>query len=73
MCVLYVCLLSTANTISVSVIFHSNMDYIFVICYVGIEPDKTTMAEVYQKFGLDQNTADFTGHALALYRDDRYV
>lgn len=38
----------------------------------GIDPNKTTMAEVYQKFGLDQNTADFTGHALALYRDDKY-
>jgi Rab GDP dissociation inhibitor len=27
---------------------------------------------VYEKFGLDENTADFTGHALALYRDDNY-
>ncbi|MCP9265429.1 Rab GDP dissociation inhibitor beta [Dirofilaria immitis] len=27
---------------------------------------------VYDKFGLDENTADFTGHALALYRDDNY-
>ena len=31
------------------------------------------MAEVYKKFGLDGNTEDFTGHALALYRDDEYV
>ncbi|PIO59044.1 GDP dissociation inhibitor [Teladorsagia circumcincta] len=28
--------------------------------------------KVYEKFGLDDNTADFTGHALALYRDDDY-
>jgi len=28
--------------------------------------------QVYEKFGLDDNTADFTGHALALYRDDNY-
>lgn len=28
--------------------------------------------QVYDKFGLDENTADFTGHALALYRDDKY-
>ena len=28
------------------------------------------MAEVYKKYGLDGNTEDFTGHALALYRDD---
>ena len=25
-----------------------------------------------QKFGLDENTCDFVGHALALYRDDEY-
>ena len=31
------------------------------------------MTEVYKKFGLDSNTEDFTGHALALYRDDEYV
>uniref|UniRef100_A0A915E1F2 Uncharacterized protein n=1 Tax=Ditylenchus dipsaci TaxID=166011 RepID=A0A915E1F2_9BILA len=30
------------------------------------------MQNVYEKFGLDENTADFTGHALALYRDDKY-
>lgn len=38
----------------------------------GIDPRVTTMAEVYQKFGLDDNTADFTGHALALYLNDIY-
>ncbi|WKX88428.1 hypothetical protein Q1695_008230 [Nippostrongylus brasiliensis] len=31
-----------------------------------------TCTSVYEKFGLDDNTADFTGHALALYRDDDY-
>jgi Rab GDP dissociation inhibitor len=36
-------------------------------------PDSTTMAEVYDSFGLDQNTIDFTGHALALYLDDEYL
>ena len=25
------------------------------------------------KFGLDANTVDFIGHALALYRDDAYL
>lgn len=38
-----------------------------------IDPDRTTMKEVYQKFGLDKNTADFTGHALALHSDDLYM
>ncbi|KAB0799847.1 hypothetical protein PPYR_07727 [Photinus pyralis] len=32
-----------------------------------------TMQELYEKFGLDKNTQDFTGHALALYRDDDYL
>jgi len=31
------------------------------------------MEEVYKKFGLDENTCDFVGHALALYRDDTYL
>ncbi|KAE9421240.1 hypothetical protein Angca_004857 [Angiostrongylus cantonensis] len=38
----------------------------------GLDPDVHTMQQVYEKFGLDDNTADFTGHALALYRDDDY-
>ena len=32
----------------------------------------STMDEVYKKFGLDENTSDFVGHAMALYRDDSY-
>lgn len=40
--------------------------------YKGLTP-KNTMAEVYAKFGLDANTQDFTGHALALYTDDEYI
>ncbi|XP_031566609.1 rab GDP dissociation inhibitor alpha-like [Actinia tenebrosa] len=38
----------------------------------GVDPKKTTMQEVYDKFGLDCNTADFTGHSLALYTNDDY-
>jgi Rab GDP dissociation inhibitor len=38
----------------------------------GLDPRTTMMQQVYEKFGLDENTADFTGHALALYRDDLY-
>lgn len=41
--------------------------------FQGVDPNKTTMAEVYKKFGLDQNTADFTGHAIALYLNDDYL
>uniref|UniRef100_A0A914X744 Rab GDP dissociation inhibitor n=1 Tax=Plectus sambesii TaxID=2011161 RepID=A0A914X744_9BILA len=38
----------------------------------GMDPTKTTMQQVYEKFGLDENTADFTGHSLALFRNDQY-
>lgn len=38
-----------------------------------VDPHKTTMNEVYKKFGLDDNTSDFVGHALALHRDDKYL
>jgi len=38
-----------------------------------IDPKTVTMEEVYKKFGLDENTCDFVGHALALYRDDAYL
>lgn len=37
------------------------------------DAQKQTMQELYEKFGLDKNTQDFTGHALALYRDDDYL
>ena len=42
------------------------------LSFSGVDPHKSTMQDVYTKFGLDQNTADFTGHAFALYRDDAY-
>lgn len=37
------------------------------------DPVKTNMQGLYDKFGLDRNTQDFTGHALALFRDDEYL
>ncbi|XP_078001053.1 rab GDP dissociation inhibitor alpha-like [Glandiceps talaboti] len=39
----------------------------------GIDPKKSTMKDVYDKFGLDSNTTDFTGHALALHRNEDYI
>ncbi|KAI8981249.1 rab GDP-dissociation inhibitor [Trametes punicea] len=38
----------------------------------GIDLDKHTMAQVYEKFGLEPGTQDFIGHAMALYLDDDY-
>lgn len=37
------------------------------------DPSTQNMQGLYDKFGLDKNTQDFTGHALALYRDDEYL
>lgn len=34
----------------------------------GFDPFKNNMSALYNKFSLDKNTQDFTGHALALYR-----
>lgn len=32
-----------------------------------------TMAQLFQKFKLEENTVDFLGHAVALHRDDYYL
>lgn len=37
------------------------------------DPQTQNAQALYDKFGLDKNTQDFTGHALALYRDDDYL
>lgn len=37
------------------------------------DPTNSNAQALYDKFGLDKNTQDFTGHALALYRDDDYL
>ncbi|ESO12116.1 hypothetical protein HELRODRAFT_155552 [Helobdella robusta] len=36
----------------------------------GYDLGNMTMRAIYEKFGLDENTAEFTGHALALYLND---
>ncbi|XP_028393881.1 rab GDP dissociation inhibitor alpha-like [Dendronephthya gigantea] len=53
--------------------FVSAFDFANPKTWGEVLPDSTTMAEVYENFGLDQNTIDFTGHALALYLDDDYL
>uniref|UniRef100_A0A182J6R9 Rab GDP dissociation inhibitor n=1 Tax=Anopheles atroparvus TaxID=41427 RepID=A0A182J6R9_ANOAO len=37
------------------------------------DPSTKDMQALYEKFGLEKSTQDFTGHALALYRDDSYL
>jgi len=34
---------------------------------------KVSMREVFAKFGLEDNTIDFIGHAVALYPNDNYL
>ena len=43
-------------------------------CVLSVDIDpKAPMSKAFEKYGLDQNTVDFIGHALALHRDDEYV
>ncbi|KAL4226860.1 Rab GDP dissociation inhibitor beta [Mactra antiquata] len=37
-----------------------------------LDPQKTTTKEMFEKFGVDANTQDIAGHALALYRNEDY-
>lgn len=38
-----------------------------------VDPQRMSAQQLYTKFGLDKNTQDFTGHALALFLNDDYV
>ncbi|CAI8593441.1 unnamed protein product [Vicia faba] len=39
----------------------------------GLDLTRVTTKDLIAKIGLDDNTVDFIGHALALHRDDRYL
>jgi Rab GDP dissociation inhibitor len=39
----------------------------------GKSLDKITTRQLYEEFGVDVNTQSFTGHAMALHRDDMYL
>lgn len=51
----------------------TNLDVENPKTWEGIDPHKTTMKELYAKFGLGPDVVDFTGHALALYATDESV
>lgn len=40
---------------------------------VGLNLNKATMREVYDRFGLEATTRDFIGHSMALYSSDEYI
>lgn len=39
----------------------------------GKSMDQVTTRQLYEEYGLDANTQAFTGHAMALHRDDDYL
>ncbi|KAI0597917.1 rab GDP-dissociation inhibitor [Biscogniauxia sp. FL1348] len=39
----------------------------------GLDMSTCTMKDVYDKFGLEDGTRDFVGHAMALYLSDNYI
>lgn len=53
-------------------VFVQNFDFENPQSWQGVDPNRTTQQELYNKFDLDDNTSDFTGHAISLYRDDNY-
>ena len=40
---------------------------------LGLNLNRCTMKEVYDKFGLEPSTRDFLGHSMALYQTDDYI
>ena len=44
-----------------------------LIEYAGLDLNRCTMKEVYDKFGLEPTTRDFIGHSMALYQTDEYI
>lgn len=53
--------------------FVQNFDFNDRGTWKDIDPNMTPSAKLYEKFGLDRETGEFTGHALALYRNDEYL
>ncbi|EDL29824.1 guanosine diphosphate (GDP) dissociation inhibitor 1, isoform CRA_c, partial [Mus musculus] len=51
-------------------VFVANFDENDPKTFEGVDPQNTSMRDVYRKFDLGQDVIDFTGHALALYRTD---
>ncbi|MCJ1450972.1 Rab GDP dissociation inhibitor alpha [Mycoblastus sanguinarius] len=41
--------------------------------YGGLDLNRCTMKEVYDKYGLEATTRDFIGHSMALYQTDEYI
>lgn len=53
--------------------FVQNFDFNQPSTWQDIDAKKTPSSKLYEKFGLSRETGEFTGHALALYRNDDYL
>lgn len=53
--------------------FVANWDEANPQSFQGVDPQRHSMAQVYEKFGLQPDTIDFVGHAVALYTSDQYL
>ncbi|MQM10279.1 hypothetical protein Taro_043175 [Colocasia esculenta] len=54
-------------------IYVQNYDEKDPATHEGLDLTSVTTRELIAKYGLNENTVDFIGHALALHRDDRYL
>lgn len=55
-------------------IFLSNYDEKKPATFMSGKPlNRVTTRQLYDEYGLDENTRAFTGHAMALHRDDDYL
>lgn len=56
-----------------SSVFRKVGEFALTCWHIGLDVANCTMKEVYDKFGLEDGTRDFIGHAMALYLDDNYI
>jgi len=54
-------------------IYVADLDFENPKTWKDIDIKKQPMADVFKKYNLGDNTIDFLGHAVALYRDDSYL
>lgn len=50
-----------------------NYDEDNIATHQGLDLDKVTATDVFDKFGLESGTRDFVGHAMALWTTDEYL
>mmetsp|Transcript_58289 Transcript_58289/g.155785 ORF Transcript_58289/g.155785 Transcript_58289/m.155785 type:complete len:455 (+) Transcript_58289:24-1388(+) len=53
--------------------FATNWDPTKQETWQGLDPWKNSMTQVFEKFGLQPNTVDFIGHAVAMYPTDEFL